>query len=134
MSPETGERKQRPIECAGAVVRDALGRLLLVQRAQEPSQGHWSLPGGRVEPGETPAEAASREVAEETGLSVRIGELLATVTIGPYLVHDFAAQVTGGQLVAGDDAADVRWCTLDEAAQLPLTEGLLAELSRMGVS
>jgi len=132
MSPNAGAGKPLVV-CAGAVVRDAGGRLLLVQRGHPPGAGRWSLPGGRVENGESPAAAAAREVAEETGLTVEVGELLATVTIGDYLVHDFAATVTGGELRAGDDASDVRWCSLADAALLPLTDNLLDELRRMGV-
>jgi len=131
MSPDDGEKKPAPIPCAGAVVRDAEGRLLLVQRGHAPSMGRWSVPGGRVEPGETPEQAAAREVLEETGLRVDIGRLLACVRIGDYLVHDFAAEVTGGTLAAGDDASDVRWCSFDDAELLPLTPGLLDELRRM---
>ena len=131
MSPQSPHEKPAPVVCAGAVVHDATGRLLLVRRGRPPSAGLWSVPGGRVETGETPAQAAVREVREETGLEVQVGELLATVEIGDYLVHDFAADVVGGQLLAGDDAADVRWCTWEEAALLPLTPGLLDELRRM---
>ncbi len=119
--------------CAGAVVRDAGGRLLLVRRAHEPSRGLWSLPGGRVEPGETAERAAAREVFEETGLRVEVGALLCRVDVGPYAIEDFAATVTGGTLRAGDDALDARWCTPEEVRALPLTPGLLAELVRMGV-
>ena len=119
--------------CAGAVIRDASGRLLLVQRANEPGRGLWSLPGGRVEDGETPAEACVREVREETGLEVSVGELLGQVTIGDYDVRDFACDVVGGQLSAGDDALDARWCDVDEVLALPLTAGLVAELRKMGV-
>ena len=131
MSPQPPQEKPQPVVCAGAVVRDQSGRLLLVQRGHPPSAGLWSVPGGRVEPGETPAQAAVREVREETGLDVSVGTLLATVEIGEFVVHDFAAQVLGGELRAGDDAADVRWCTFDEAALLPLTPGLLDEVRRM---
>lgn len=133
MSPPVGSEK-RPVVCAGAVVRDDAGRLLLVRRGHPPGLGRWSLPGGRIEPGETPAQAAAREVAEETGLTVTVGDLLATVQIGDYLVHDFAATVTGGELSAGDDASDVRWCSLADAELLPLTDNLLDELRRMGVA
>ncbi|MGI8799897.1 MAG: NUDIX hydrolase, partial [Pseudonocardia sp.] len=64
-----------PVACVGAIVRDAAGRLLLVQRVNEPGAGRWSLPGGRVEPGETDQDAVVREVAEETGLQVRTTRL-----------------------------------------------------------
>jgi 8-oxo-dGTP diphosphatase len=121
------------VECAGAVVRDDAGRLLLVRRAHEPGLGKWSLPGGRIEDGETPSQAAAREVLEETGLVVAVGELLQTVELWDlYLVHDFAATVVGGRLEAGDDASDVRWCTADDVDLLDLSTGLLDELRRMG--
>jgi ADP-ribose pyrophosphatase YjhB (NUDIX family) len=70
-------------------------------------------------------------VREETGLDVDVGRLLATVPIGDYLVHDFAATVVGGALRAGDDATDVRWCDEDQAALLPLTPGLLDAIRSM---
>jgi 8-oxo-dGTP diphosphatase len=121
------------VPCVGAVVRDDAGRLLLVRRAHEPGLGKWSLPGGRIEDGETPSQAAAREVLEETGLLVAVGELLQTVELwGAYLVHDFAATVVGGRLEAGDDASDVRWCTADDVDLLDLSTGLLDELRRMG--
>ena len=131
MSPDDAEGKPPPIVCAGAVVRDRDGRLLLVRRGHAPSLGLWSVPGGRVEDGETPEQAAAREVLEETGLQVAVGRLLGSVRIGDYLVHDFAADVVGGTIRAGDDASDVRWCSFEEAELLPLTPGLLDELRRM---
>ncbi|MDX6287798.1 MAG: 8-oxo-dGTP diphosphatase [Frankiales bacterium] len=125
------------VACAGAVVRGDTGQLLLILRAQDPARGRWSLPGGRVEAGETAAEAAAREVREETGLVVRIGPVLLTVAIGNYDIEDFEATVVGGQLVAGDDASDVRWCTPEELSAMErngeLTDGLLNELRRAGV-
>jgi 8-oxo-dGTP diphosphatase len=120
--------------CVGAVLLDEGGRLLLVQRANPPAAGCWSVPGGRVEHGETLPEAVAREVAEETGLQVTIGRQLGVVEVaGGYRVHDFAATVTGGVLTPGDDALDVRWCTCDEVAALPTTPGLVLELRLMGV-
>jgi len=91
----------------------------------------WEFPGGRVEPGESPQQAAAREVLEETGLRVQVGRLLASVEIGEFLVHDFAADVVGGNLHPGDDAVDARWCSWDDAALLPLTPGLLDALHEM---
>ena len=130
MSPQPPEEKPAPIECAGAVVRDEAGRLLLIRRGREPDLGMWSLPGGRIEPGETAADAAAREVLEETGLDVEIGSVLITALIweGTYRVQDFAAHVVGGELRAGDDAAEVRWVGVDELPTMPLSTGLLEEL------
>ncbi len=102
-------------------MRDETGRVLLVRRGKEPGRGLWSLPGGRVEPGESPAEAAAREVREETGLDVVVGALLGVVTTPEVEIHDFSATVAGGTLAAGDDASAVRWCTATDLAELPLT-------------
>jgi 8-oxo-dGTP diphosphatase len=113
------------------------GAILLVQRGHEPQLGRWSVPGGRVEPGETFAQAAAREAYEETGLEVRIGAELWSLLIPAgdvtYEVHDFEATVTGGTLRAGDDAADVRWIPFSELDRLPLTDDLLGYLSRGGI-
>jgi acetyl-CoA carboxylase carboxyl transferase subunit beta len=125
-----------PILGAGVVIV-ADGAILLVQRGHEPQLGRWSVPGGRVEPGETLQQAAAREAYEETGLEVRIGAELWSLTIPDgdrtFEVHDFAATVTGGMLRAGDDAADVRWIRFDELDQWPLTEDLLGYLTRGGI-
>ena len=126
-------KRDLPIACAGAVVRDEEGRLLLVRRAHEPSLGLWSLPGGRVEDGETPREAARREVREETGLDVEVGDLVDTVDLGPYVVDDFLARVVGGTLAAGDDASDVGFFDADGVRALELSPGLLAFLEKAGV-
>jgi 8-oxo-dGTP diphosphatase len=127
----------RTVLAAGAVVRDAEGRLLLVQRGHDPEAGRWTLPGGRVETGETPARAAAREVTEETGLVVAVGRewLVLERPAGPdavFEIHDFVAEPVGGALRAGDDAADVGWFTPAELARLPLTTGLLAHLQAAG--
>lgn len=130
--PLATPQKRSGTHCAGAVVLDDSGRVLLVRRANEPSRGLWSLPGGRVEPGETAADAAAREVLEETGLVVSVGRLLARVDLGPFYVDDFAARVVSGSLVAGDDALDAGWFTVDEMRSMALSPNLLAELERMG--
>lgn len=121
------------LPCVGAVVLDADGRLLMVQRARPPAVGTWSLPGGRVEAGEDDAAAVVREVREETGLDVAVGELVGTVERSPgagivYVINDYACQVVGGTLRAGDDASDVRWCTPSEVRSLPTSPGLVEAL------
>ncbi|MBK1788931.1 NUDIX hydrolase [Prauserella cavernicola] len=125
------------VRCVGGIVHDDAGRLLLIRRAHEPSAGLWSLPGGRVEAGETDAEAVTRELYEETGLDVVAGQLVGSLTRGPYDIHDYACTVHGGVLRAGDDAADARWvdaeafATLDAAGEL--TDGLADTLRHWGV-
>jgi ADP-ribose pyrophosphatase YjhB (NUDIX family) len=126
------------IPCVGAVINDGQGRLLLIKRGHEPGAGLWSLPGGRIEPGETDAEALVREMLEETGLAVEPGRLLGRVQrpgLGGSIIdiRDYAATVIGGTLRAGDDAADARWAGGAELAALAVTEGLLEALTEWGV-
>ena len=132
----------RRVPCAGAIIRDEAERLLLIQRRNEPGAGLWSLPGGRIEAGETDQQAVVREVAEETGLAVTCGRLVGAVErpAGPgsvFEIRDYAVLVTGGTLAAGDDAADARWVTPAEAAALDaagrLTDGLIAALRSWGI-
>ena len=126
------------IPCVGAIVADGRGRLLMIKRGHEPGAGLWSIPGGRIEPGETDAEAVAREMIEETGLTVEVGRLVGRVR-RPGLngavidIRDYAATVTGGTLRAGDDAADARWVAPAELASLEITEGLIDALTGWGV-
>jgi ADP-ribose pyrophosphatase YjhB (NUDIX family) len=116
------------VACAGAVIVDEHGLFLLIRRGQEPSAGTWSIPGGRVEPGETPAAAAVREAREETGLHVDVQRWVGRVErAGPaatYVIDDFACTVVGGRLSAGDDAVDVDW--FDLAGPVPVRRGAAA--------
>ena len=111
----------------GAAVLDG-DDLLLIERGRPPRQGQWAVPGGKVRWGETLELAVAREVLEETGLHVDVGELIWTgETIGPdwhFVLLDFEARVTGGVLKAGDDAARAAWIPLDEAPELPLTSSM----------
>jgi 8-oxo-dGTP diphosphatase len=122
------------VACVGAVVRDDRGRLLLVRRGTEPAKGRWSVPGGRIEPGETAAEAVVRELLEETGLCVVVTGLAGTVErTGPggvvYDIDDFYARlgpgVDPGHVRAGDDAAEAGWFTSAEVEELDRGDGLV---------
>jgi 8-oxo-dGTP diphosphatase len=126
------------VPCVGAIITDAAGRLLLIKRGHEPGKGLWSIPGGRVEPGETDEQAVIREVREETGLVVQPGRLIGAVRrpapAGAMLdIRDYAATMTGGTLAAGDDADDARWAGPAELAGLSLTDGLAEALTDWGV-
>jgi mutator protein MutT len=127
----------RPELCVGAVAV-ADNELLLVRRGRGPETGRWSVPGGRVEAGETIHDAVVREVAEETGLRVRCGELLGWAErIGPqhhFVILDFVVTVTDGrEPVAGDDAAEARWLPLPSVPQVALVEGLAGFLRDHGI-
>lgn len=128
---------ERPQVCVGAVVLSA-GRLLLVQRASSPGRGLWSLPGGRVEHGETLAEACVRELAEETGVEGVCGELIGWVErVGQhyhFVILDFAVTpLSIDPPRAASDASDARWVPLDEVNDLPLVAGLAEFLSDHGI-
>lgn len=127
----------RPEVCVGAVCVDA-GRLLLVRRGRGPAQGEWSVPGGRVEEGETLAEAVVRELAEETGLEGVCDRFLGWVErIGSahhHVILDFAVTVLEATApCAGDDAAEAAWVPLEDVAGLMLAEGLAEFLHEHGV-
>ena len=103
---------ERPWLGVGAVVLDG-GRVLLVQRANEPFQGWWSLPGGIVETGESLKDAIRREMLEETGLEVEPLQILEVFeSIRPayhFVVIDYLCRITGGELCAASDAASAQW-------------------------
>jgi 8-oxo-dGTP diphosphatase len=115
-----------PEVAVGAVcVRD--GRLLVIRRGRGVAVGRWSLPGGRVEPGETLDAALRRELREETGLDVTVDALCGIAerisTRAHYVILDFWATATG-VATAGDDADDVAWVDRDGLAALELVDGL----------
>ena len=123
-----------PVVGVGALVFDDAGRVLLVERGKPPSAGLWSVPGGKLEARETLAQAVAREVREETGLVVEVGALACVLErIADdyhFVLLDYFARVTGGQLAAGSDARAARFVDPDELQALPLTEGLADVLAR----
>jgi 8-oxo-dGTP diphosphatase len=126
------------IPCVGAVVTDEAGRLLMIRRRHEPGAGLWSIPGGRIEPGESDAQALVREMLEETNLQVKVGRLLGRVQrpgpAGTVIdIKDYAATIIGGALRPGDDAADARWVAPGDMDSLAITDGLIDALTGWGV-
>lgn len=123
-----------PVVGVGAIVFDDAGRVLLVERGRPPSQGQWSVPGGKLEPRETLAQAVAREVLEETGLVVEVGTLACVIErFGDdhhFVLLDYFARVCGGRLGAASDARAARFVAFDELPALPLTEGLADVLVR----
>jgi ADP-ribose pyrophosphatase YjhB (NUDIX family) len=134
------------VAVGGVVVRPGRdgspGDLLLVERGSGAGVGRWSVPGGRIEAGERAADAVVREVAEETGLAVRVEGFLGWVErIDPaggwhYVILDFRARAIDPAAVpvAGDDAAAVRWWPLTDLGAAPLVDGLLDFLVEHGVA
>jgi 8-oxo-dGTP diphosphatase len=117
------------VPCVGGLVYDDEGRLLLIQRRNEPGRGLWSVPGGRVEPGEDDAAALVREMREETGLDVAPGPLIGSVQRGPFAIADYRCTVVAGTLAASDDALDARFVDRATLELLPLVDGLLVTLT-----
>jgi len=123
------------VDCVGALVYDEQRRLLVVRRANEPGRGLWSIPGGRVEPGENDPAAVAREVAEETGLTVQVGAMVGEVERdGPkgqlYVIRDYEATAVGGALTPGDDATDAKFVTRTEFLALSTTTLLVSTLEQ----
>lgn len=118
MKPEVG---------VGAIIADR-GRILLVQRGHPPEAGTWSVPGGHLAFGEALAAGVMREVEEETGLRVEIGDLLFVAeVVGPrhhFVILDYGARVIGGELRPGSDARGADWADPWTVETLPLTTGM----------
>lgn len=118
----------RPEVCVGAIAIED-DSLLLIRRGQGPAAGEWSVPGGRVEGGETLAEAVVRELREETGLEGVCGELVGWVErVGDdyhHVILDFrVTMLEGSDPVAGSDAAEAAWVPLHEVTDRRLVDGL----------
>ena len=133
----------RPILGVGAVILDG-DRVVLVKRAHEPLKGQWSLPGGAVEAGEALEAALVREVAEETGLEIRVGpvvEVVERIQLAEdgrvefhFVIVDYLCRINRpvdrAGLAAGSDADEVRWVRGDDLSSYAITEQALAVIRK----
>lgn len=139
INAESRRYPSRPFLGVGALIFDA-DKVLLVERAKEPLQGFWSIPGGIVETGEKLEEAIRREVREETGLEVdalSIFEVFERVIPDAegkpeyhYVLIDYLCRVTGGLLKAASDVSGTAWVAKGDLREYRITEGTLAVVER----
>jgi ADP-ribose pyrophosphatase YjhB (NUDIX family) len=140
------EYPDRPVIGAGGVIIDN-GRTVLIRRGTEPLLGEWSIPGGTIEIGETIEEAVRRELREETGLEVRVLELIELFdriyldnhSTAPaakkkprfhYVIADYLCELTGGEPRAGSDVTDLAFAREDELVRFHLTEKATSVLKK----
>ena len=128
---DSREFPERPIVGVGGVVI-ANGRALLIRRGGPPLEGQWSIPGGMLEVGEPLIEGVRRELLEETGIDVRVGELIEVferINLDAsgkaryhFVVLDYVCEALKGEARAGSDVIDVAWATPEELEKYSLTE------------
>jgi 8-oxo-dGTP diphosphatase len=127
-SHHTREHGAMPIHVVGSViVRD--GRVLAARRSRPAAlEGGWEFPGGKVEPHESERDALAREIAEELGVQIAVGERLGEASDGGIRLVLLAAELVAGQPVAGGDHDELRWLAtdqLDSVSWLPIDRDLL---------
>lgn len=129
-SAETRKYPERPILAVGGVVVHE-GRVLLIRRGQPPMEGRWSIPGGIVELGEVIADAVARELKEETGVCVRVLDLIeiyekvardeAGAAQYHFVILDYQCEFVEGAAIAGGDVTEIAWATEQQMESLGLT-------------
>ena len=136
---DSREYPTRPICAVGAIVRKG-DAVLLIQRGNPPGRGDWVIPGGAVELGETWRDATRREVHEECGIEIGVGEIIDAIDIivhddadrmqYHYAIVDFVAEYVSGELRAASDALDARWVPLSEFAKFSLPDKTRAVIEK----
>ena len=133
------EYPDRPLVGVGGVVISE-GKALLIKRGGPPLEGQWSIPGGMLELGETLRDGVRRELMEETGLEVRVGDVVEVFERifrdeggrirYHFVIHDFLCEVLTGEARAASDVTDVAWASADELAKYEMTETAVRVLLR----
>jgi ADP-ribose pyrophosphatase YjhB (NUDIX family) len=136
---EPREYPSRPLVGAGAVVHKG-GRVLLVKRAFPPNKGRWAFPGGLVELGESASDAAKREILEETGLKVKVEDLIdVALDIErdkdskirfDYVLVDYLATPVRGRVKLNAESTDYGWFSEKEVKKLPMSVPTRAALEK----
>jgi len=136
---DTRQYPERPIVGVGAVIVED-GKVLLIRRRYEPLKGHWSLPGGMVEVGETLEAALAREMLEETGLVVDVGPVIEVFdrimrdedrrVRYHFVLIDYLCRATAGELRAGSDVDAAVWADPRQLAEYQLTDKATAVIER----
>lgn len=131
MANTSTPQQNLPTVGVGAVIWNAQGEVLLIKRARPPRQGEWSIPGGKVEMGESLHAALKREVREETGLEIEIVDFVDVVELEEqghrFVLNDFTARYVSGEARASSDAKEVRWAARAELERY----GLWSETRRI---
>ncbi|MBS0275616.1 MAG: NUDIX hydrolase [Proteobacteria bacterium] len=133
----------KPVLGVAAVIWNDRREVLLIRRTKEPRKGQWSLPGGKVEFGESLEDAVRREVREETGIEIAllglagVAETVLDAGAGAANAHfvliDYSARAVSGEAIAASDAADATWFSPEQVAALPLwseTRRMIAQSAR----
>jgi 8-oxo-dGTP diphosphatase len=128
--PSPREYPERPLVGVGGVII-ANGRTLLIRRGNAPLEGQWSIPGGMLELGESISEGVRRELAEETGIEVRVLDLIEVFerlipgdggrTRYHFVILDYLCEMVGGEAKAASDVTDVAWAGEEELKKYELT-------------
>lgn len=128
--PSPREYPERPLVGVGGVII-AGGRTLLIRRGGPPLEGQWSIPGGMLELGETIEEGVRRELAEETGIEVRVLDLIEVFervipgeegrTRYHFVILDYLCEMVSGEARAASDVIDVAWAREEELEKFELT-------------